>query len=284
MKDILVQRTADQVEKLVDKWRRAGMRIGFVPTMGALHQGHLSLVSLAMEKADKVIVSIFVNPSQFSPGEDLESYPGTFDEDVMKLKEAGAHSVFFPSVNEIYPDGFSTSVHVAGLTDTLCGKCRPEHFDGVATVCAVLFGIVRPDIAVFGRKDAQQLAVIRRMASDLRLGVSILAGEIVREPDGLAMSSRNSYLSTEVREQAAFIYRGLSRADEMVSQGENDAGRICDVVLNVIAKAPLATVQYLELVNLDTMKPVKKLNTPGLLAIAVYFGHTRLIDNVVLKP
>ncbi|MCK4806926.1 MAG: pantoate--beta-alanine ligase [Candidatus Aegiribacteria sp.] len=284
MKDITILRTAEQVGNLVNRWRQAGMRIGFVPTMGALHQGHLSLVSQALGEADRIIVSIFVNPTQFGQGEDLESYPNTFDEDLMKLEEAGAHCVFFPSVAEIYPDGFSTSVHVSGLTETLCGKYRPEHFDGVATVCAVLFGIVRPDIAVFGRKDAQQLAVIRRMVDDLRLGVLVLAGEIIREPDGLAMSSRNSYLSSEQRKQAAVVCIGLSRAAELVSEGERDAVRICDAVREVIAEAPLATIQYLELVDPDTMKPVEKLNTPGLLAVAVYFGQTRLIDNVILKP
>ncbi|NOQ21979.1 MAG: pantoate--beta-alanine ligase [Candidatus Aegiribacteria sp.] len=277
-------RTAAQVGKLAERWRRAGMRVGLVPTMGALHKGHLSLVSLALGETDRVIVSIFVNPSQFGPGEDLSSYPGIFDEDLMKLEEAGAHCVFSPSVDEIYPDGFSTSINVSGLTETLCGKYRPGHFDGVATVCAVLFSIVRPDIAVFGRKDAQQLAVIRRMNDDLRFGVEILAGEIIRESDGLAMSSRNSYLSPGERVQASAIYNGLSRAAELVSEGERDDVRIYDAVREVIGKAPLATIQYLELVDPDTMKPLSKLTTPGLLAVAVYFGHTRLIDNVILKP
>lgn len=284
MKEITVLKTACQVEKTVDHWRNAGMKVGFVPTMGALHRGHLSLVSLAVEETDRVIVSIFVNPSQFGPGEDLESYPRTFDEDLVKLNDAGAHCVFFPSVEEIYPQGFSTSVSVGGLTETLCGKYRPGHFDGVTTVCAVLFGIVRPDIAVFGSKDAQQLAVVRRLVSDLRLGIKILAGDTVREPDGLAMSSRNAYLSTEEREQAAVINRGLLKASGMLSQGERDAERICDEVRKVIAAAPLASIQYLELVDPDSMKPVKTLRAPALLAIAVYFGNTRLIDNVVLKP
>ncbi len=260
------------------------MRIGLVPTMGALHKGHLSLVSLALGTADRVIVSIFVNPSQFGPGEDFASYPSVFDEDLMKLEEAGAHCVFSPSVDEIYPDGFSTSVNVSGITETLCGKYRPGHFSGVATVCAVLFGIVRPDIAVFGRKDAQQLAVIRRMADDLRIDVEIHAGEIIREPGGLAMSSRNSYLNTEERKQASIIFSGLSRAVELVSEGERDPERICGAVREVIDEAPLANLQYLELVDPDSMKPLSKLTTPALLAVAVYFGHTRLIDNVILNP
>lgn len=260
------------------------MKVGLVPTMGALHQGHLSLVSLALGEADRVIVSIFVNPSQFGPGEDLSSYPSTVDEDLKKLEEAGAHCVFLPVVDEIYPEGFSTSIHVSGQTDTLCGRHRPGHFDGVATVCVVLFSIVQPDIAVFGRKDAQQLAVIRRVIGDLRLGVEIHAGDIVREPDGLAMSSRNSCLGTEERKQASVIYSGLSRAEELILEGERDAGRICSAVREVIAQAPLAILQYLELVDPCSMKPVSKLTTPALLAVAVYFGHTRLIDNVILKP
>jgi len=260
------------------------MRIGLVPTMGALHEGHLSLVSVALGVVDRVVVSIFVNPFQFGPGEDLASYPVTFDEDLMKLEETGVHCVFLPSIDEVYPDGFSTTVKVTGLTESLCGRYRPGHFEGVSTVCAVLFGIVQPDITVFGRKDAQQLAVIRRMVDDLRLGVEILAGEIIREPDGLAMSSRNSYLSPEERNQASVIFSGLSRACELVSEGERIVERICDAVREVIEIAPLASIQYLELVDPSTMKPVIKLTTPALLAVAVYFGHTRLIDNVILKP
>jgi len=284
MTGIPVLRTSDNVRTLVDSWRGAGMRVGFVPTMGALHQGHLSLVSAALEQTDRVIVSIFVNPSQFGPEEDLDSYPRTFTRDLMKLEEAGAHGVFFPSETEIYPDGFSTSVHVSGLTENLCGKYRPGHFNGVATVCAVLFGIVHPDVAVFGRKDAQQLAVIRRMVKDLRLDVDILAADIFREPDGLAMSSRNSYLSPDERKQAAVIFGGLSKAVEMVSKGERHTEPICIAVREFISRAALAEIQYLEIVDINTMKPVDMLTTPGLLAIAVYFGKTRLIDNVILKP
>lgn len=285
MNCVSVLKTANQVGKLVCKWRKAGMTIGFVPTMGALHKGHLSLVSLALEKADRVIVSIFVNPSQFGPGEDLESYPRTFNEDLMKLEEAGAHCVFFPSVKEIYPDGFSTFIHISGLTETLCGKYRPEHFNGVATVCAVLFGIVRPDIAVFGKKDAQQLAVIKRMVNDLRMEIDIFGGDIFREPDGLAMSSRNSYLIPEERKQVTAIFRGLSRAVELVSEGEKNVERICNAVRKIIyCKAPLAEIQYLEVVDMSTMEVLDDLTTPGLLAIAVYFTHARLIDNVILNP
>ncbi len=284
MTGIPVLKTSDLVKTLVDSWRGAGMKVGFVPTMGALHRGHLSLVAAALERTDRVIVSIFVNPAQFGPGEDLDSYPRTFTEDLIKLEEAGVHGVFFPSGAEIYPDGFSTSVHVSGLTENLCGKYRPDHFNGVATVCAVLFGIVRPDIAVFGRKDAQQLAVIKRMVKDLRLDVDILAVDIFREPDGLAMSSRNSYLNPDERKQAAVIFEGLSKAVEMVSGGERRTDQICSGVREFIAGAPLAKIQYLEIVDIDSLRPVDMLTTPCLLAIAVYFGKTRLIDNVILKP
>jgi pantoate--beta-alanine ligase len=284
MTDIDVVRSTEQLTALLDRWKQEHLTIGFVPTMGALHDGHLSLVTLALEHADRVVVSIFVNPRQFGQGEDLESYPRTFEDDLVKLEEAGAHLVFFPSSDDIYPAGFSTSVSVSGLTDTLCGRYRPEHFEGVATVCAVLFGIVKPDIAVFGRKDAQQLAVIRRMVDDLRFGIRIIAGEIVREPDGLAMSSRNAYLTKEERAQASFIYKGLSAASELVSRGETDAESICAAARNIIASASLGRIQYLELVDALSMKPLGKLSTPALLAIAVYFGRTRLIDNLILKP
>ncbi len=284
MTDIMILRTADQVRNLVSRWRSAGMRVGFVPTMGALHSGHLSLVKVALENADRVVISIFVNPSQFGPGEDLASYPGTYKEDVRKLEESGAHCVFYPAADEIYPDGFSTSIHVSGLTETLCGKYRPGHFEGVATVCAILFAIVKPDISVFGRKDAQQLAVIRRMVDDLRIGIEILAGEIVREPDGLAMSSRNVNLNQLERSQAAVISSGLQKAAELTAQGEKDAGRILDAARNVINTAQLASIQYLELVDIRTLKPIARLSTPALLAIAVYLGNTRLIDNTILIP
>jgi pantoate--beta-alanine ligase len=252
--------------------------------MGAFHPGHLSLVSKALDHADSVIVSIFVNPAQFGQDEDFESYPRTIRDDIDKLEKAGVNAVFYPEKDIIYPEGFSTSVHVSNLTDTLCGKYRPGHFDGVATVCAILFGIVKPDIAVFGRKDAQQLAVIKRMVQDLRFDIRIVGADIYREHNGLAMSSRNRYLRPIERTQATALFRGLSRAAELAGKGERDTGRLCEVARQIIEKSPLAVIQYLEIVDQDTMKPVERLDGPGLLAVAVYFGKTRLIDNIVLDP
>ncbi|MBD3276709.1 MAG: pantoate--beta-alanine ligase [Candidatus Aegiribacteria sp.] len=281
---IKVEKDPARITRMVEKWKRDEFRVGFVPTMGALHRGHMSLVELALKKTDRVLVSIFVNPSQFGPEEDLESYPRDLDKDVEYLEEAGVHAVFCPTEDAVYPPSFSTEVHVSGLTRTLCGKYRQGHFDGVATVCAVLFGIVRPHIAVFGRKDAQQLAVIRRMVADLRMDVEIVAGDIVREPGGLALSSRNSYLTAEEREQALVIHRSLKSAEEMFRKGERNSDTIIEAVLERISSAPLAEVQYVEIVDPNTMEPLRTANPPALLAVAVYFGHTRLIDNVVLKP
>ncbi len=284
MSRIPVLTTVGEVRKTVGEWRCSGRTIGFVPTMGALHPGHLSLVSLALEHADRVIVSIYVNPAQFGPDEDYESYPRTFRDDIDKLEKVGANAVFLPEKDTIYPEGFSTSVHVCNLTDTLCGKYRPGHFDGVATVCAVFFGIVQPDIAVFGKKDAQQLAVIKRMVLDQRFAIKIIGADIYRERDGLAMSSRNRYLRPIERMQATALFRGLSRAAELACKGERDAGILCEVARQVIEKSPLAVIQYLEIVDQDTMKSVEKLDGPGLLAVSAYFGKTRLIDNIVLDP
>ncbi len=279
----VVAGTSEQLEGILRPWRKEKLTVGFVPTMGALHRGHLSLVELAMEEADRVVVSIFVNPAQFGPGEDLESYPRTVDSDLESLGKAGVHCVFLPSVSEIYPPGHSTTVRVAGLTENLCGGYRKGHFDGVATVCSILFGIIRPDLAVFGRKDAQQLAVIRRMVRDLRMGIRIVAGETVREPDGLALSSRNSYLSEEERAQAPVLYRALRKAREMARGGESRADRIVRETERVIREVPLAKLQYVQLVDPDTMEPLDSLHPHGLLAVAVYFGSTRLIDNVILE-
>lgn len=275
--------TSEQLEGILRPWRKEKLTVGFVPTMGALHRGHLSLVELAMEEADRVVVSIFVNPKQFGPGEDLESYPRTLDSDLDSLGKAGVHCVFLPSVSEIYPPGHSTTVRVAGLTENLCGRYREGHFDGVTTVCTILFDIVRPDLAVFGRKDAQQLAVIRRMVRDLRMGIRIVAGETVRGPDGLALSSRNSYLSEKERAQATVLYRALRKARKMVRGGESRTDRIVRETERVIREASLARLQYVQLVDPDTMEPLDSLHPHGLLAVAVYFGSTRLIDNVILE-
>lgn len=265
-------------------WRDSGLRTGLVPTMGALHRGHLELVRRAMEISDRVVVSIFVNPSQFRRGEDLASYPRTLREDCKALEELGVSAVFAPEAGAVYPPGFSTMVHVSNVTEGLCGAERPGHFDGVATVCAVLFGILKPHIAVFGQKDAQQLAMIRRMVRDLRLGMEIEAVPIVREHDGLAMSSRNAYLSKEEREQAPAVYRGLMAAKALAEKGEERCSQLKELFRKIVDAMPLLCTQYVETVDPCTMQPVHRVNGQVLLAAAVFAGKTRLIDNVLIEP
>lgn len=265
-----------------DKKRSEGERIGLVPTMGALHEGHLSLVRKAQEKADFVVVSIFVNPAQFGKNEDFNKYPRDIMADARKIETAGADCIFAPEIPDIYPEGYATYISVERLTDGLCGQSRPTHFRGVTTVVAKLFNIVNPHIAVFGQKDAQQLAVIRKMVKDLNMQVEIEAGEIVREPDGLAMSSRNSYLSAEERTQALSLSRSLRRAEQLVSDGIIDSHEILRNVRKIIAEQKLARIDYIEIVDPVEMTPVKDIRGGGLLALAVGFGTTRLIDNIVL--
>jgi len=282
MKSIPVVRAEAEMRELTGRWRRKGLTIGLVPTMGALHRGHLSLVELALRRARRVVVSVFVNPAQFGPGEDLDNYPRDLEGDTVLVAEAGGHAVFSPPPEEIYPPEHSTKVVVNNLTGTLCGAYRPGHFDGVTTVCSILFGIVGPDLAVFGRKDAQQLAVIRRMVRDLHMNVEIVQGDIVRENDGLAMSSRNAYLDPGERRDAALIHRAMLAAEEAVKGGERNAERIISMVSAIIESSPLARVQYVSLVDPHSLQPVPALNPTGLLAVAVYFGGTRLIDNTIL--
>ena len=273
------QRTAD----ICADWRAKGLSIGFVPTMGALHRGHESLVELAAATADRVVVSIFVNPAQFGPNEDLESYPRTLKQDCNKVKELGASLVFTPNADAIYNAGFSTHVAVSHLTEGLCGAVRKGHFDGVTTVCAVLFGIVKPDIAVFGMKDAQQLAAIKRMVSDLRMGIEIIAAPIVREPDGLALSSRNQYLSSEERRQASMISTALGIAFDLARSGERRCKILRNAVLVALEHSDLLRVQYVETVDPETMIGVETTEKQVLLAVAVFAGKTRLIDNILIE-
>lgn len=272
------------VSNLSRRWREEGFRIGFVPTMGALHAGHLKLVDIASENCDKVMVSIFVNPTQFGAGEDLERYPRRLDEDCSAVEKHGASAVFAPDAGVIYPPGFSTTVQVAGVSSGLCGAFRPGHFTGVSTVCSVLFGIVRPHAAVFGEKDAQQLAVIRRMVRDLRMDIEIIASPIVREPDGLAMSSRNAYLSSDEREQASAIYRGLQSALLLAGNGEKECAVLKRAFESAVNEMPLLKLQYVETVDPLTMERVDIVNERVLLAAAVIAGKTRLIDNILIEP
>jgi pantoate--beta-alanine ligase len=259
--------------------RRAGKRLAFVPTMGALHEGHLSLIREGARLADLLAVSIYVNPAQFGPAEDLGRYPRGLEDDLRKSEEAGAEVAFVPTDQAIYPDGFQTFVTVEEVAKPLCGASRLAHFRGVATVVAKLFNIVCPDVAVFGEKDFQQLVVIRRMVRDLDMGVEIVGCPIVREPDGLAMSSRNEYLSPEEREAATSLYRSLNAAAEMIEGGETDARRIVERATDMIESAGPMRLDYARLVNADTLVELDRFERPALLALAAFAGNTRLIDN-----
>jgi len=263
--------------------RGMGRRIGFVPTMGALHEGHVSLVRAAKQRADLTVVSIFVNPAQFGPGEDYRSYPRDLGADSALLIREGVDILFASAAEEIYPPGFQTSVSVEQLSEPLCGRFRPGHFRGVATVVLKLFNIVSPDAAFFGRKDAQQSIIIQRLARDLNLPVEVVVCPIVREPDGLAMSSRNAYLSTEERAAATVLHRSLERARELLLAGERRAGVITGEMRRLVEAEPRARVDYIEAVDSATLAPLSLLSGRALLALAVWIGAARLIDNMLLE-
>ena len=273
--------TAPDLRSAVASYREKGQRVAFVPTMGALHAGHLALVEQARRAAGKVVVSIFVNPKQFGPGEDFERYPRDLEADAEKLREAGADLLFAPTVDVIYPPGFSTTVHVAGVSEGMEGARRPGHFDGVATVVARLLGLVLPDVAVFGQKDAQQCAVVMRLVADLGLPVEVLVAPTVRESDGLAMSSRNSYLSPEERKAAPALFRALLATQLVHELGERKAEKLLAAFRMAIGAEPRLDLDSVDLVDAATMRPVEKVDRPVLLAAAVRAGRTRLIDNVV---
>jgi pantoate--beta-alanine ligase len=274
----------DEIKSFVDGLKKTGRTVGFVPTMGYLHEGHLALVREAKQTCQAVIVSIFVNPTQFGPQDDFDCYPRDSERDLRMLEEEGVEAVFLPPVSEIYPQRYVTFVTLKGLTDCLCGRSRPGHFDGVATVVTKLFNIVRPDKAFFGQKDGQQVLVIRKMVEDLNMEPEIVTVPTVRESDGLAMSSRNSYLRTEERKAAPVIFRGLTAAQSAFEKGERDPERLCKIVLDMIAREPLARVDYVEIRSIPNLEPLRIINRPALLAAAAYFSKTRLIDNVVLDP
>jgi pantoate--beta-alanine ligase len=256
--------------------------VGFVPTMGALHQGHISLVEKARRSSDYVVVSIFINPKQFAPGEDLSRYPRNLEGDLALLQDAGADLAFVPEVDEFYPPEFATIIKVEGPALGLCGEFRPDHFAGVATIVVKLFNLVKPQKAFFGLKDMQQYAVIKRVVADLNLSVEIVPGPTVREADGLAMSSRNAYLSAEERRVAPEIYRALEKAEEMYRTGERDAERLLAIVEQHLDGFPAIQVQYLEAVDPNTMSKRTGMLGQVALAIAAYVGKTRLIDNIIL--
>lgn len=263
--------------------RREGRRIGVVPTMGYLHDGHLSLVKIARHHADVVVLTLFVNPTQFGPNEDLSRYPRDWERDRRLCEEAGVDILFAPENTAMYAPDASVRVVEDRLSRGLCGASRPVHFGGVVTVVSKLFNLTQPDVAVFGEKDAQQVRVIRRLVRDLDFPVEIISGPTVREPDGLAMSSRNVNLTPDERKQALCLRRALDRAEQLHRSGERDTARIRAAMLDVIAAAPLATADYVELVDDETLEPVTATDRPTLVALAVKFTKTRLIDNTVLN-
>ncbi len=271
------------MKALARRWKREGKKIGLVPTMGYLHEGHLSLVRESKARADVTVVSIFVNPAQFGPNEDFKKYPRDFDKDAAYLDRGGADCLFHPGAAEVYPPGYRTYVEVQGLQDKLCGRSRPGHFRGVATVVLKLFEIVLPDLAFFGAKDAQQVLIIRRMADDLDLDVEVVACPLVREPDGLALSSRNAYLGPDERKAALALSTGLRWAERAFGAGERDAARLVAGVRSVLEAEPLARVDYVEAVDPETLEPVAEVRGEVLVALAVFIGPTRLIDNVRLR-
>ena len=274
--------TAEEVRQIVKDVKKQGKTVGLVPTMGYLHEGHGSLITKARETTDFVVVSIFVNPMQFGPTEDLESYPRDLDKDAAFCESLGADLIFHPEPEEMYHEGFSSFVDMTVLTEELCGLSRPVHFRGVCTVVNKLFNIVTPDYAFFGQKDAQQLAVITHMVDDLNMDIKIVGCPIVREEDGLAKSSRNTYLSADERQAALVLSKSINLGNEVFTAGEKNAKTIISKMTDLIESEPLAKIDYVKIVDRLTMQQIEKVDRPALLAIAVYIGKTRLIDNCYL--
>ncbi|WP_027399383.1 pantoate--beta-alanine ligase [Anaerovorax odorimutans] len=276
---MFIATTIEEVRKIVSDWQNEGYKVGLVPTMGFLHEGHESLIQKAVRDNEKVIVSIFVNPMQFGPKEDFSSYPRDLEHDTNICKKAGVHLVFAPDSREMYASDFCTFVDMNGLTDELCGKSREGHFRGVCTVVTKLFNITKSNRAYFGEKDAQQLAVIKRMVRDLNMDIEIIGCPTVREKDGLAKSSRNSYLSVQERKAAVILHESLKLAKSMLDSGERNAAKLRDAISNKITSQPLASIVYVSIVDSITLKSVDKIEAPILIAVSVYIGKTKLIDN-----
>ena len=273
----------DEVRRKVKEWRKQGLSVGLVPTMGYLHEGHKSLIDRAVAENDRVVVSDFVNPIQFGAGEGLATYPRDIEADKRLCGQAGAHLIFHPQPAEMYAPDFSTYVEMQEVSEGLCGKTRPTHFRGVCTVVCKLFHIVMPDRAYFGQKDAQQFAVIRRMVRDLDMDIQIVGCPIIREPDGLAKSSRNTYLNEEERKAALVLSKAVFHGQDMMEKGERDAGTILSSMKKLIEAEPLAKIDYVEMVDADTIAPLAKAQGRVLTAMAVYIGSTRLIDNFIME-
>jgi len=279
---IIVEKVEDMKE-LSKKYLKENKTIGFVPTMGFLHEGHLSLVRRAREENDVVVVSIFVNPTQFGPNEDYESYPRDFERDVKLLKKLNVDVVFHPTVEEMYPEDFSTYVEETALSRYLCGRSRPGHFRGVCTVVTKLFNIIHPTRAYFGQKDAQQFRVIKRMVRDLNMDVKLVECPIVREQDGLAMSSRNIYLSDDERVQAVSLYNSLKLAEDLIKKGERNAEIVKNAMKEYLSKYDKVKIDYVEIVDEETLEPVKRIEGKVIVAVACWVGKARLIDNVIVQ-
>ncbi len=280
---IHIVHTINEVRQQVKEWRQQGLTIGFVPTMGYLHEGHQSLIKKAVEQNDKVVVSVFVNPMQFAPTEDLESYPRDLQADAVLCEKTGADLIFNPKPEEMYANGFCSFVDMNGPTAELCGKSRPIHFRGVCTVVSKLFNIVTPDRAYFGQKDAQQLAVIKRMVMDLNIPIEIIGCPIIREADGLAKSSRNTYLSEEERQAALILSKTIFMGQQLVENGLTDANELKERMKKNIETEPLARIDYVEVVDFNDISIRDAISDNTLIAMAVYIGKTRLIDNFIVE-
>lgn len=278
-----IEYTVKDVRSQVNEWKKEGLTIGYVPTMGYLHEGHRSLIEAARANNDRVVVSIFVNPMQFAPTEDLESYPRDLEKDAKMCEEVGVDLLFHPEPSEMYADGFCSYVDMNGLTTELCGRTRPTHFRGVQTVVLKFFNIIKPDRAYFGQKDAQQLAVIKRMVADLNVDVEIISCPIIREDDGLAKSSRNTYLNPDERKAALILSKSLKLGKELIESGETDSKAVIKAISDNINTEPLAKIDYVSVVDFNTITPVEKIGKSVLVAIAVYIGKTRLIDNFIIE-
>ena len=277
-------KSVSEIQAYSESLRSKNIKIGFVPTMGALHDGHLSLLKRSAETTDQSVLSIFVNPTQFAPSEDFNEYPRDFRTDEELARSSGVDAIFYPAVEEIYPDGYSTFSVVEGLSDILEGASRPSHFKGVTTIVNKLFNIVNPHVAFFGQKDAQQAVIIKKMVTDLNLNVEIIVCPTIRESDGLALSSRNAFLTREEREQAPLIYKALMKAESLHAGGEHGSSKIISLIEGIISSAELAKIDYIAVVDEDTLQPVDSTLSGALVAIAVLFGRTRLIDNTILPP
>jgi len=276
-------KTVMEMRAALKSFRDEGSIIGFVPTMGYLHQGHLSLIRRARQSSDMVVISIFVNPTQFGPQEDLDRYPRNLKRDAELAEEEGVDYIFHPDVSELYPEGYKTYVFVEELSDKLCGASRPGHFRGVTTIVLKLFNIIQPQLAYFGQKDALQAIIVRRMVEDLNLDIKIEVEPIVREADGLAMSSRNTYLSSEERKAALVLYRSLKLAEKSIKQGERDSSAIAHEIKKIINQEPSAKIDYISITDNKNLQELDIIKKETLIALAVHIGKTRLIDNIVIQ-